>query len=1044
MNAVTRLRGLLASLALVAFVIGTPVFLLYARSMPDFSVFSWDRLKARDDGTLAVAVIYLACWILWAIFTISVINAAISMIRGVQAPRLPGLALPQVAANQLVGAAALLFMSLPVATASVAPTPATYLAVQPVAQPASDQTPAVNSAGPAPVTESKPPHPQTVAYTVKHGDSLWRIAEQHLGSGTRYTEIAELNEQVLRADPDYLEPGLVLRLPAPPSPENDSEETYVVQPGDTLSEIAAEELGDADAYPQIFDASTDSLQTDGTRLTDPDLIRPGWRLTIPTASKAQVSGRGSPYAPPTAPVPAPRHPSPTASPDPSPSPPEPSATNDRPLPETDDHQTTSETSESTPSWVLPGLTGGGALLAGALLIALRNHRRTQLRNRRPGHIIASPPSDLMPVAKTARFAGSVTAPDILGLNHLLETLSDTVSPLPRLEMVELPSQSATLHLATDATLPEPWSGEGSTWSAPLPADSPEPDYSSPYPLLISIGTDAAGHTHLLNLEEHPDIALTGDIERAAAFARHVTAELCFAPWSVMTTVDTIGVADELTFDSDKPRIHGAGWRHTHHDQDDSAFIHRLISSLKREHSVAVANEPDTFELVIATAERTELVDQVAEAVRTFPGRSGAATILITDSPRSNSTIITFTEDGRLHIPTLGVDLAAPGLSAEEAAVCTAIYGVTDHSENLPVPDDPTSTTSDAAGALRSELTEPRPAQGQAGAASLLPNDTETYVTAHSTTREDLETLAPVTRVPDPQPEAAADTPAADKRPGTDDALDSDVETWFDPDCPHPRLTFLGPVTVTAHGDVMAVAGRKPFHVEMLSYLVLHPKGVPGAQIAEDFGITIGRVRTHIGNIRKWLGTNPRTGQPHLPHADTSDASGARGSAIYRVEDVLTDWDLFKRLRTRGQLRGAEGIDDLIAALDLVTGEPFSHLRPAGWAWLDELGLSDIAQCAVVDTAHIVTAHALEQQDTNLALVTVEIACKAAPYDEISRLDRIHVKKATGDASGAATLLNREVFNRTDDHLGPVELSDRTTQLVEAHAKPGTSDQQSTR
>lgn len=53
-------------------------------------------------------------------------------------------------------------------------------------------------------------------------------------------------------------------------------QTYTVQSGDTLSKIAKEHLGDANAYMQIFNANTDQL-------TDPDMIKPGQVLKIPAA-----------------------------------------------------------------------------------------------------------------------------------------------------------------------------------------------------------------------------------------------------------------------------------------------------------------------------------------------------------------------------------------------------------------------------------------------------------------------------------------------------------------------------------------------------------------------------------------------------------------------------------------------------------------------------------------------------------------------------------------------------------------------------------------
>ncbi len=50
------------------------------------------------------------------------------------------------------------------------------------------------------------------SYTVKDGDSLWKIAQHKLGDGNRYTEIAKLNRAVL-GDEDAISVGMKLRLP---------------------------------------------------------------------------------------------------------------------------------------------------------------------------------------------------------------------------------------------------------------------------------------------------------------------------------------------------------------------------------------------------------------------------------------------------------------------------------------------------------------------------------------------------------------------------------------------------------------------------------------------------------------------------------------------------------------------------------------------------------------------------------------------------------------------------------------------------------------
>jgi nucleoid-associated protein YgaU len=54
--------------------------------------------------------------------------------------------------------------------------------------------------------------------------------------------------------------------------------TYVVRPGDTLSKIAADLLGDSGAFMDIFNANRDQL-------TDPNAIRPGQVLKIPQMAR---------------------------------------------------------------------------------------------------------------------------------------------------------------------------------------------------------------------------------------------------------------------------------------------------------------------------------------------------------------------------------------------------------------------------------------------------------------------------------------------------------------------------------------------------------------------------------------------------------------------------------------------------------------------------------------------------------------------------------------------------------------------------------------
>jgi hypothetical protein len=179
----------------------------------------------------------------------------------------------------------------------------------------------------------------------------------------------------------------------------------------------------------------------------------------------------------------------------------------------------------------------------------------------------------------------------------------------------------------------------------------------------------------------------------------------------------------------------------------------------------------------------------------------------------------------------------------------------------------------------------------------------------------------------PQPQ----TPAG--RAARHGDLDADLRDWFSDGCDLPRLSLLGPVTVRAHGT--PIARRKPFYTELLAFLALRPHGATPDQVAAAFALTPARVRNDMKVLRDWLGTNPRTNRRHLPDARDTPAGRARGLAVYQVDGLLVDLDLFQRLLKRADAAGPEGLTDLDRALRLVRGRPFDQLRPHGWEWLYE-------------------------------------------------------------------------------------------------------------
>jgi LysM repeat protein len=1011
-----KLQGLAATLVVLLLVVGMPLTLIAIGARPwDIELSDLRVLLSRpDDGTLALTVISMAAWTAWTVIAASVVVEAVALVRGVPAPSLPGFGLPQHGASQLVAVAALLFIASPAVSLAVPPAPVHAASAAPVPHtpqlgPA-DTAPVLAESAPAPTGVSAAPAPAIIDYTVKRGDSLWRIAERMLGEGGRYTEIVELNREVLHGRPDFIVAGTVLKVPqeAESSAMDHPAEEYEVQPGDTLSELAETHLGDPLRYPDLFEASRDTIQPNGAHLTDPDLIQPGWTITIPdTTHRGGKTGALQGQVPEVL-VPPQVQPNPEVDPNRTAAPePEPTPAADATA------QAVDET--ATPGWLLPGLTGAGALLAGLVLLAVRAHLNTQLRYRRPGQTVAPPPPELRAVEKTAMHAGTPMTATIKQLDQAMRALAaDTAATgrtLPRLVRAVLADETVTLHLAEDSELPAPWAGAGEVWSTRLRAHGPTTDVLAPYPLLISIGRDDNGGLHLLNLESFGVASLSGDTDGATSLARHVAAELALNPWSVLVNVNIIGFGQELA-ELDTLRLH-------HHDNGDkviTSIVENLTTAQKSR-----SNEPDPFWGVITTGDGASELAMLLTASAT--ARLGAALVTV-NAPVPGSLVVEVDSRGRLLAPSLGLDLQAAGLSVAEASACAAIVDLTRESEAIRIPTttsaaDGWRALTDHAGAVRSDLAGAREIRG-ASEGSLLPRPVEEYLHAAATTAEDVVTLAPV-------------VPARVRRQveQSDPTLDQDVADWFDTESVRPRLALLGPVSAHADGVVApAIAKRRPYFVELLAFIALHPEGVTGSAVADAFSIAGSRARTDLGSLRAWLGKSHRTGHEHLPPANDSPTFQKTGVKAYQVQDVLVDLDLFRRLRARGEARGAEGIRDLETALSLVEGVPFSQLRERGWSWLlDGERLHETIGCAIVDTAHVIVVDALAKDDLRTARRAAETACKAAPYDDVCRLDLVKVTAVEGHVEAADRILVDDVLNRADDHLPPVDLPERTREVA---------------
>jgi hypothetical protein len=79
--------------------------------------------------------------------------------------------------------------------------------------------------------------------------------------------------------------------------------TYEVQRRDTLWDIAERHLGDPFRWREIFTLNQGKVQPDGRCLTDPDLIHAGWRLELPDDAGGLAPAAPAASPAPTAPAP---------------------------------------------------------------------------------------------------------------------------------------------------------------------------------------------------------------------------------------------------------------------------------------------------------------------------------------------------------------------------------------------------------------------------------------------------------------------------------------------------------------------------------------------------------------------------------------------------------------------------------------------------------------------------------------------------------------------------------------------------------------------
>ncbi len=216
----SKLRGVGAALLLLAAVVGVPALLATVggwplpAGMPDWQRVSEALTQTSVPDSVLLDGVAIACWVLWAAFTAAVLEEALAVARGTTPRRLVPVGPMQALAAFLVGA---IVLSLLTDTSLVTTEQSFTLAVasqSAVSAPVVEVSPRL-----APVAQAVATKP-TVAYTVVRRDTLWGIAQRHLGDGKRWDEIWALNKGSAQpggrtfTDANRIHPGWILQLPS--------------------------------------------------------------------------------------------------------------------------------------------------------------------------------------------------------------------------------------------------------------------------------------------------------------------------------------------------------------------------------------------------------------------------------------------------------------------------------------------------------------------------------------------------------------------------------------------------------------------------------------------------------------------------------------------------------------------------------------------------------------------------------------------------------------------------------------------------------------
>ena len=1072
------LKGLGALLVLLLLMVGIPAALILfaGNPIPTMSELQQALTGVDFGGTFLLGTILpLIGWGFWASFVFSVLVEARAALNNVTAPQLAGLRPQQALAGALVAAV----------LAIGAGTPAAAMTAQP----------STNGSSISTQLEDTPTQPTDQAdarqYTIQTGDTLWGVAEQKLGDGSRWSELAEglknrpQADGTTMSDPNLIYAGWTVELPGDQTASSGQRTAPTDQATDQPD--VAPEAPASDSAPATEQAPA-SEQAPAT----PPASVPGEVVPQSEREQSPAPDQEASPVPGAAFAVAPDQPA-----------------SDR-----------AEAETAQPEQVEWSTLGGiGAFAAAGLLGVLGARRAMQRRRRRPGQQVPMPEAEHAQIEAQLKVVAEAEQADELDVvqRWLARWAQQSGTTLPELFLVRVSAQEIALYLMGPAQLPAPFvaaAEDGTVWTLQsgaieLDADLP----SAPWPGLVTVGQDDTDAQVLLDLERLGTLGIEGDPQLAPQVLDAMAVELATAAWSENVQVTLVGVAPGLASVVGGDRVRQI---------DDLDHLIRLLQG-KAEDTRAALTEQGAANLDEAKSMSAEgdwapeivllglhpdqdQARQINELAAAIPHLGIAA--VTTSNPLDAQWVLTLEDERNADLQPTGQHLRPQLVTPEETEQITQVLATAlqqpqdtgktstridpaevlnpskhltavpdphepaadqdeERTEQIPqvsisaaeertldqylIPAEQTEDAQDPAGELGDTPTQDpaelgdTPAEQAPTEGAVEPEDDaapdaaghqqEPEQATRESAEEDAQDQAPAGQpdTADQEQHAPAATVSQLSAQSPKDDLERDAAQMLEQKhSGAPMIRLLGEMKVIgARGTAPISASNGKVSqaqearcVALAAFLSLHP-GATAEQVHAAFWPNARPEGSAASSNRNKLATHTRRllgqaedGTVYFPAVTTTEG--------YRLdESVLTDWQVFQELVGPDPVTAST--PSLLAAMQLVRGEPFAHAKPRNIAWADEL-VQQMTQ-RICDAAHELVARSLASGNTEHARLAARAARAVDPANEAAWRDAMLAEAAAGRRDEVARLVEG-LHAYLEDFEDGLEPEEETAELIE--------------